>query len=80
VGTVLRDDTPGFVNASLAAGTTCPELVERLAHWFSICGSQVHSVSALVPALTYPGSLDFAGNLLFLFTAFNILSYGKIIR
>ena len=41
----------------------------------SVGGSQVHSASAQAPALTLPGSLSFAGDLLLLFTAFHILLF-----
>ena len=39
----------------------------------SVGGSQVHSVSALAPALSLPGSLSPAGGLLLLFAALNFL-------
>jgi len=53
-GTVLalKDDTPGFVNASPASKPTHSSVR------FSVCGSQVHSAPALASAHTLPDSLS----------------------
>jgi hypothetical protein len=58
---------PGTVTLPFAAKPTYP--VDGL----SICGSQTHSISALISAHTCPDSLNPAGNLLFLFSAFTLL-------
>jgi hypothetical protein len=58
---------PGTLTLPFAAKPTYP------VHGFSVCGSQTHSISALVSAHTCPDSLNPAGNLLFLFAAFTLL-------
>ena len=60
---------PGIVTLPLASKPTFP------CAGLSVCGSQIHSISALVSAHTCPDSLNLAGNLLFLFSAFTLLIY-----
>src|SRR5208283_2287261 len=43
-----------------------------------ICGSRIHSIFALAPAHTLPGSLSSAGNLLVSFVAFVLIQLIQI--